>query len=88
MKPTQSPISDSQQDLFRSGLTSKLNISFAENKKIDFSYELKLNGSDYLHFMPVGKETKVSLASSWPHPDFHGNFLPLTSTRRFGPEAL
>jgi inner membrane protein len=42
----------------------------------NFSLALKLNGSGFLKFEPVGKETKVTLASTWPSPSFEGEFLP------------
>jgi inner membrane protein len=38
--------------------------------------ELSLNGSDQIGFVPVGKETRVQLSSSWTNPSFIGNFLP------------
>ncbi len=42
----------------------------------NFKLGLKLNGSGFLKFEPVGKETKVKLASTWPSPSFEGEFLP------------
>jgi inner membrane protein len=42
----------------------------------DFKFNLALNGSSSLDFAPVGRETRVSLASGWPHPSFSGAFLP------------
>ena len=48
----------------------------AENKEYSFSMPLKLNGHGFLKFEPLGKETKVSLESSWPSPSFEGEFLP------------
>jgi inner membrane protein len=41
-----------------------------------FSFELGLNGSRDLLFAPLGKETRLSLSSSWPSPSFTGQFLP------------
>jgi len=43
-----------------------------------FTFQLKLafSGSSVLDFAPVGRETKVTLASNWPHPSFSGGFLP------------
>ena len=46
-------------------------------QKISFSFELLLDGTEQLHFSPVGKETHVELRSDWPHPRFMGNFLPV-----------
>jgi len=41
-----------------------------------FSFALDLNGSGSLSFVPIGSETRVELASPWPHPSFSGAFLP------------
>ncbi|WP_300669859.1 cell envelope integrity protein CreD [Desulfoluna sp.] len=41
-----------------------------------FSLRIKLNGSEEIHFIPVGETTQVTLASSWPSPSFNGAFLP------------
>ena len=43
---------------------------------IAFSCELALNGSGTLRFAPVGKESEVSLRSTWPDPSFTGAVLP------------
>jgi len=43
-----------------------------------FRFELKLNGSTALNFVPAGGETQVSIKSDWPHPSFQGRFLPDT----------
>lgn len=44
-----------------------------------FSIRLQLNGSEAISFVPVGKTTAVTLSSSWPHPSFQGEFLPVQS---------
>ncbi len=49
----------------------------AQPKKLDFSFKLLLDGTEQLHFSPIGKETHVELQSDWPHPRFSGNFLPV-----------
>ncbi len=41
-----------------------------------FSIPIKLNGSEYLSFEPVGKSTTVDLRSDWHSPSFEGAFLP------------
>lgn len=41
-----------------------------------FHFELGLNGSRELTFLPVGEDTRVRLGSSWPDPSFTGAFLP------------
>ena len=42
----------------------------------DFTVDLAFNGSVTLTLAPVARETRVSLASDWPHPSFSGAFLP------------
>lgn len=41
-------------------------------------YELKLgfNGAQKLFIAPVGRDSKVTMTSDWPHPSFGGAFLP------------
>ena len=43
---------------------------------VQFSFKLRLRGMDALHVTPTGKETAMTLNSSWPHPKFVGNYLP------------
>ncbi|MHA6578121.1 cell envelope integrity protein CreD [Pseudomonas yamanorum] len=42
----------------------------------DFAFDLRLQGTEQLQVVPVGKTSQVKLASNWPHPSFIGNFLP------------
>jgi inner membrane protein len=44
----------------------------------NFETELVFNGSSVLNIAPIGRETRVTLASDWPHPSFSGAFLPET----------
>jgi inner membrane protein len=41
-----------------------------------FNLEIKLAGSRGLSLLPLAAVTNVKMASSWPHPQFHGAFLP------------
>jgi inner membrane protein len=53
------------------------NFSSAQLKPAyNFSLDLNLNGSEALRFIPVGKETNVSINSTWNTPKFSGSFLP------------
>ena len=45
-------------------------------EQCDFSFDLDINGSRNLSFLPFGKETKVELKSNWSNPSFEGSFLP------------
>jgi inner membrane protein len=41
-----------------------------------FTVDLAFNGSVSLSVAPVARETRLALASDWPHPSFTGAFLP------------
>lgn len=51
-------------------------VSFTERLIYEFSFDVSLNGSSNLSFIPVGAETKVNLNSPWTDPSFTGNLLP------------
>jgi len=46
------------------------------NPRFDFAFDLKLQGTAQLGVTPVGRESRVSLKSDWPHPSFVGEYLP------------
>lgn len=48
----------------------------APGERLAFSFDLQLNGSRDLLFSPLGKATRIALASPWPSPSFAGKFLP------------
>ena len=45
-------------------------------QKYSYSFEVKLNGTQALNFIPVGGETNIELESDWNNPSFDGAFLP------------
>lgn len=47
-----------------------------QNTSVPFQLTLKVNGSESLKFIPIGKETTASLKSNWNSPSFDGNYLP------------
>ncbi len=61
-------------NIMSSGVTA--GIPLRNGKSHEFTFELDLNGSHYLDFVPLGKETNVHLQSSWSSPSFDGAFLP------------
>lgn len=61
-------------DIFTSGISFPIKIDPKALGK--FSLDLDLNGSSYLHFLPLGKKTTVALKSPWTNPSFEGSFLP------------
>lgn len=66
-------------DVFKSGITFT-DQGNGKNKKIRYSMNFRLSGSESLTFSPVGKSTEVHLRSSWQSPGFTGNFLPAKRT--------
>ncbi len=42
----------------------------------EFRLPLKIRGSGFLSFRPLGAMTRASLRSRWPHPSFFGDVLP------------
>ncbi len=57
-----------------SGVSSFINIT--DENKYTFAFDLNLNGSEYLNFIPLGKETNINITSDWTNPSFDGAFLP------------
>ncbi len=66
--------------IISSGITIKDIKPSADNQVSAFSFDLKLQGSQYLGFIPLGKETNVQLTSDWKDPSFSGSFLPRNRT--------
>lgn len=63
------------------GLSSSINLSTADiDKPIAFNMELKINGSEQLHFIPLSGNSSYTLHSIWPNPSFDGNTLPKQRT--------
>ena len=52
-----------------------------EPVRVKFSFALGLDGIERQHFVPIGKNNKVSMKSNWPHPQFSGRFLPSPRNR-------
>lgn len=62
---------------FQKGLHAQLGeLALAAPAQVKFAFALGLAGMERQHFVPVGKNNIVSLASGWPHPQFGGRFLP------------
>jgi inner membrane protein len=61
-------------------LTAKLPNGVKAGTKLEFSFDVVLQGSARLQIAPVGKDTSVALASSWSTPSFGGAYLPVKRT--------
>lgn len=62
--------------LVPSGFTVKDILQTGAGESHSFQLGMKLQGSRYLNFIPLGKETAVHLDSPWQDPSFSGAFLP------------
>lgn len=47
-----------------------------KDNSIPFAMKIQLDGSSALQFLPLGKTTRVQMASTWPNPSFIGAFIP------------
>lgn len=61
-------------DVVNTGVNCTIPITEANSYTFDFN--LNLNGSETLGITPLGKQTTVSMSSSWANPGFGGKFLP------------
>lgn len=59
---------------------------FAE--PLAFSFDLKINGSESLKFLPIGKETDATMKSNWHSPSFDGNFLPEDTNKEISQDGF
>jgi inner membrane protein len=57
-------------------------------KKMPFSFDVKINGSERLQFIPIGKETKVAMTSNWHSPSFNGNYLPMNQGKEISKDGF
>jgi inner membrane protein len=64
-------------DLGEVGLSVPFAISAEQLKTgVPFSMQLKLKGSEQLHFLPLSTNSKFDISSTWASPSFDGNSLP------------
>ena len=70
-------------------VSSGLHVRYPLNEvphKMDFNFDISLNGSENLTFTPIGKITSVDIKSKWTEPSFDGNFLP--TNRKVGKDGF
>ena len=74
---------------FRSGLHAPLGaMPMAAQQQVKFSFELGLDGIERQHFVPVAKNSQISIKSNWPHPQFGGRFLPSPKNRQIDAQGF
>lgn len=54
--------------------------SIGSQGKVPFKIDVKLAGSQGLSLLPLAATTNAKISSAWPHPQFHGAFLPSDHT--------
>ncbi|MGH7492465.1 MAG: cell envelope integrity protein CreD [bacterium] len=64
------------KEVLATGITVKPELA-SRAESYDFAVDLNLNGSGEIQFLPVGKETRTTVSSSWNNPSFIGQFLPV-----------
>lgn len=52
-------------------------IRVSQAVRFAFRFSVRLRGMETLEFSPVGKNTRVTIRSAWPHPSFLGRYLPV-----------
>ncbi|HTL07567.1 MAG TPA: cell envelope integrity protein CreD [Chitinophagaceae bacterium] len=63
--------------LDKTGLSVPVPLTAAAlHQSIPFSMQLKIKGSEQLHFLPLAGNTRIDIKSSWNSPSFDGNNLP------------
>lgn len=68
-------------DVIENGISTRLPLTNSDSAStFKFSVNLNFNGSSSLNFVPLGKDTRVNIASTWKDPSFDGAFLPDTRT--------
>lgn len=53
------------------------NLPFTQ-KKFNLDFSLVLSGTGNFSMVPLGRNSELVLNSNWPHPNFIGDFLPVT----------
>jgi inner membrane protein len=71
----------------RSGLHTTLAAPAAgATLAFDVEFKSSLQGTETLSIAPLAERNVITLESAWPHPQFHGDFLP--RTRAIGPDGF
>jgi inner membrane protein len=66
-----------ENDINDKGLSAPVHLTAANlGKNVSFSMNLKLKGSEQLHFVPLSGNSDFTLSSVWSSPSFDGNNLP------------
>jgi inner membrane protein len=78
----------SQQYLNAIQSTHLQGLSADTNKMLPFSFNLKIKGSESLQFIPIGKETRVTMESDWDSPSHMGKYIPEDGSREISEDGF
>jgi len=62
-------------DIFQSGFNTPINLK-DRKAKYDFEADFLLRGSEDIEFLPLGRNSDITIKSEWNNPSFFGAFLP------------
>ena len=64
-------------DFGKTGLSVPVKIDAAQlSAGLPFDMQVKIKGSEQLHFIPMSSTSKFNVQSTWPNPSFDGEMLP------------
>lgn len=64
------------KNILKTGLSATVDLTGIDLSRLEFSTQLKLKGSEQLHFIPLAGNSSYAVASSWSSPSFDGTSLP------------
>ncbi|MFD2365389.1 cell envelope integrity protein CreD [Pseudoduganella sp. GCM10020061] len=57
-------------------------------RRARFAFSVNLDGIERQEFVPIAKNTEVTVSSPWPHPQFTGRFLPSPRDRTISADGF
>jgi len=64
-----------ENDIIKSGLTVNLNFNPEQTAPLKYDFDLLLNGTEGLYFLPIGKHTSIHLTSTWSSVEYTDDFV-------------
>lgn len=64
-----------ENEIIDSGITINYALKPENREPFQFSFDLILNGTEGLYFLPIGKQTSIHLRSDWHAVEYTGNFV-------------
>lgn len=72
---------DGMGDIEEKGLSAPILFSAEDiGKSVSYQMNIKIRGSEMLHFVPLSGNSHFTLESTWPNPSFDGSNLPSERT--------